>query len=299
MPDKSEDQLLTEMIQKAYNDNLYSLETKYEDFRVKTTISQTDPLTAKVGKKEGIKTDYRFYAYEYVYNERTKSAVQKLRGVIRAGQNIADNRKVSTGNSGATGFYQTAGQKMEVGYLLQQRNDFGGELTVGYEAGGVGGIYGRFDIRTGRFSGIPSLFIYLEGGIDSKDYMINMIKRSGISFVHYGLGIAKGKMLTRNIEVRPYIGGGQETASHNDFKNMYWSAGENFDGLKSLYIKGGVNLSINLTQSVQLTGGAGYYMFIGKPENGNSKESTTFLKWSDVFEKRDGLSIFGGLKFGF
>ena len=301
VPDKTEDQLLVDMIQKAYDENLYSLERKYEDFRVKTTIVKTDPLAAKVGKKEGIKTDYRFFAYEYIYNEKSKSSTQQLRGVIRASQNIADNRQVATGKSATTQFYQTAGQKLEIGYLLQQRNDFGGEVCLGYEVGNVGGIYGRFDIRLGRFTGIPSLFVYLEGGAESKDYNIYTIARKGISFVHYGLGFAKGLMITRNFELRPYVGVGQETASHSDFKSLVWSIGtsENLDGLKTFYGKGGANLSVNIQHNIQFVGGIGYYMFMGKPQNGTGKESTTFLKWSDVFDKRGGPSLIAGLKIGF
>ena len=298
-PDKSEDQLLMQLVQKAYDENLYSLDRKYEDFRVKTTIDQTNPISAKIGKKEGVKTDFRFFAYEYVYDEGTKSTSQKLRGVIRSTPNIVDNRQVSTGKSGTTKFYQTAGRKLEIGYLLQQRNDIGGEFAFGYEAGNIGGVYGRLDIRLGRYAGIPSLFVYFEGGVESKDYSIDDVSR-GISFVRYGLGVAKGAMLARNIELRPYLGAGLENASHKDFKGMTtWNTGENFDGLKCLYGKGGANFAINIQHNIQFIGGIGYYMFLGKPQNGNGKESTKFDKWESLFEKRNGPSALVGIKFGF
>lgn len=300
-PDKSEDQLLMQLVQKAYDENLYSLDSKYEDFRVKTTIVQASPITAKIGKKEGVKTDYRFFAYEYVYNESTKSTSQKLRGVIRSTVNIVDNRQVATGKSGTTQFYQTAGQKLDVGYLLQQRNDIGGEITLGYETGNIGGVYGRLDIRLGRYVGIPSLFVYIEGGAESKDYNIYMVPRKGISFVHYGLGFAKGIMLTRNMELRAYFGAGQEAASHNDFKTLALNLGTSdaLEGLKSLYAKGGANLAINIQHNIQFVGGIGYYLFLGKPQNRDGKESTTFNKWENLFEKRNGPSILAGFKFGF
>ena len=48
---------------------------------------------------------------------------------------------------GTTKFYQTAGRRIRAGYLLQQRNDFGASLLVGYENGEVGGVYGRVDLR--------------------------------------------------------------------------------------------------------------------------------------------------------
>ena len=297
-PDKSEDQLLKQLVQKAYDENLYSLDRKYEDFRVKTTIDQADPITAKIGKKEGIKTDYRFFAYEYVYNESTKSTSQKMRGVIRSTANIVDNRQVATGKSGTTQFYQTAGQKLDVGYLLQQRNDIGGELTLGYEVGNIGGVYGRLDIRLGRYAGIPGLFVYLEGGAESKDYSVYSTSLK-FDFVHYGLGFAKGVMLTRNLELRPYVGVGQETASNDIFNKVNWTSGETYEGLKALYGKGGANFAFNIQHNIQFVGGIGYYMFLGKPQNGNGKELTSFDKWDNLFEKRNGPSILAGIKFGF
>jgi hypothetical protein len=299
-PDKSEDQLLLQLVQKAYDENLYSLDRKYEDFRVKTTIDQTSPITAKIGKKEGLKTDYRFFAYEYVYNESAKSTSQKLRGVIRSTANIVDNRQVATGKSGTTQFYQTAGKQLEVGYLLQQRNDIGGELSLGYEVGGIGGVYGRLDLRLGRYAGIPSFFVYVEGGAENENYFLGGADRKGISFVHFGGGIAKGIMLTRNLEIRPYAGVGIESASHDDFKNLTWITGETCEGLSNLYGKGGANLSINIMHNIQFTGGCGYYSFLGTPKNGNGKESTNIKKWSDIFAGRNGgLSVLIGIKFGF
>ncbi|MDX9854103.1 MAG: hypothetical protein RBS81_10005, partial [Tenuifilaceae bacterium] len=67
---KSEKILLEELVQKSYDEVLYFLEKGYEEFRVKTTVYQVRPIRAKIGKKEGLKTDYRFFAYEYVYNEK-------------------------------------------------------------------------------------------------------------------------------------------------------------------------------------------------------------------------------------
>src|SRR5690606_8729527 len=114
---KSEEVLLTELVQKSYDEVLYSLEKGYEEFRVKTTVHQTRPIRAKIGKKEGIKTDYRFFAYEYVYNEKKNTVEPRFRGVIRATSNIIDNRRVASGDMATTKFYQTAGRKIRAGYL--------------------------------------------------------------------------------------------------------------------------------------------------------------------------------------
>ena len=146
-PDENDDQLMMDIVQDGYNDILYSLTKKYEDFRVKTTLEQTHPLRAKIGKKEGVKTDNRYFAYEYVYKEKTNTTKQRYRGVIRATAQIVDNRKIATGNMGTTKFYQIAGKRLKTGYLLQQRNDAGIEISIGYGIGNIPSVKGFDGIR--------------------------------------------------------------------------------------------------------------------------------------------------------
>jgi len=302
MKQKSDDQLLMELVQKGYDESLYNLEKKYEDFRVKMPIYQVGPIRAKVGKKEGIKTDYRFFAYEYIYDEKTNSSKQKFRGVIRATSKIVDNRQVATGATGTTKFYQTAGRHLETGYLLQQKNDVGVEINLGYEIGEIGGAYARIDARLGRYIGVPSFFLLLEGGAEMKDYTINTTKYEGIIFAHYGVGIAKGFMITRNIELRPYLSIGKEMASHKDFKDITDDNGKNLDGINVLYGKGGINLALNLKHSFQIFGGAGYYSFITNVQNSDKDEIEVGgekLSWDDIFKDRTGLSTVVGIRIGF
>ncbi len=285
---KTEDQLLQELVQKGYDESLYYLEMNNEEFMVKTTIHQVRPIRAKIGMKEGLKCDHRYFAYEYVYNETTNSVEPRFRGVIRATSKIVDNRQVARGDMPTSQFYQTAGSKLREGYLLRQQNDLGGELLVGYEAGEVGGVYGRIDFRMGRYVGIRALFVYGEGGIQVKDYNLYGISTyNGIAFMHYGAGLAKGFMLTRNLELRPYVGLGQEQANHSDFDN---------GTLKVLYLKAGANLALNLKHNVQLMGGIGSYSFIGNAENDNGD---TGDKWDEVFPDRKGTATMFGIKFMF
>jgi hypothetical protein len=81
---KSMDQLMQELVQKSYDEIVYQMEMGVEEFKVKTPLFATRPLRAKIGLKEGLKTDYRFFVYEHVYNPRTNEAEPKQRGVIRA-----------------------------------------------------------------------------------------------------------------------------------------------------------------------------------------------------------------------
>lgn len=292
---KSEKVLLEELVQKSYDEVLYFLEKGYEEFRVKTTVHQTRPIRAKIGKKEGLKTDYRFFAYEYVYNEKKNTVEPKFRGVIRATSNIVDNRKVASGDMGTTKFYQTAGRRIRAGYLLQQRNDFGASLLVGYENGEVGGVYGRVDLRLGRFIGMKATYLYGEIGFQSKDYgTISWTDEKGVSgtasesatFLRYGAGIAKGFHFARNFELAPYVGAGLETAKYKD---------EDED-LSSLYFRVGANLALNLKHNIQLVGGAGVYSFISKASYGDFELEES---WPDLFENREGVSAMVGIRIQF
>ncbi len=292
---KSEKILLEELVQKSYDEVLYFLEKGYEEFRVKTTVYQVRPIRAKIGKKEGLKTDYRFFAYEYVYNEKKNTVEPKFRGVIRATSNIVDNRKVASGDMGTTKFYQTAGRRIRAGYLLQQRNDFGASLLVGYENGEVGGLYARVDLRLGRFIGMKATYLYGEIGLQSKEYInVEWTDENSVygsasgkaTFLRYGAGIAKGFHFARNFELAPYVGAGLETAKYKD---------EDED-LSSLYFRVGANLALNLKHNIQLVGGAGVYSFISKASYGDFELEES---WTDLFENREGVSAMVGIRIQF
>lgn len=292
---KSTEQLLEELLQKAYDETVYRIEMDIEEFKVKTALYETRPLRAKIGLKEGLQTDTRFFVYEYVYNEKTNKAEPRRRGVIRAASKskITDNRKVAEGDMGTSQFYQVYGRKLHQGFILQQQNDLGIEISLGAELGQIGGGYGRIDLRLGRLIGIRSLFIYVDGGLDVGKYpsAIDAELLSGeelFTFFRFGGGIAKGMQLTRNLELRPYFGAGVEMASNDE------NSGD--DAPSAIYIKPGINLALNLKHNFQLIGGMGVYAFVSDAESENRSE---IGPWNSVFEDRSGPSAFIGIKFGF
>jgi len=286
---KSNEQLMQELVQKAYDELIFNIETQVDDFRVTTALYARRPLRAKIGLKEGLKTDYRFFVYEHVYNSRTNSAEPVRRGVIRvaAQSKIHDNRHEAFGDMGTSQFYQVSGRRLHEGYTLVQKNDFGLEITLGAESGGVGGGYGRLDLRTGRFSGVKALFVYIEAGLDSDNY--TLLAGDDFSMLRVGGGIAKGMQLTRNSELRPYIGLGVEGASNDVYKDD--------DALQAYYFRLGANLALNLSHNFQFLLGAGSYAFVTNAENesGNAPD----VPWTDLFPDRGGMSLLFGVKFMF
>ncbi len=278
---KSDDELLQDLAQKCYDEVIYQIERDVEEFKVKTAIYETRPIRAKIGLKEGLKTDFRFFVYEFVYNEKSGKPEPKQRGVIRAKgkSKIVDNRKAASGDMGTSQFYQVAGRKLEPGFILQQQNDLGIEALVGGEVGTASGLYVRADYRLGRFIGIRSFYAFGEVGIGSGDS-----DGTTSAFLSYGGGLAKGFQLTRNVELRPYFSLGVEGTTNDDVYNG--------EAINTLYFSGGANLALNLKHNFQLVGGFGFNQFTDATDSdGNAIGGS----WDDYFD-RSGPAILVGIK---
>ncbi|TVQ16306.1 MAG: hypothetical protein EA361_04325 [Bacteroidetes bacterium] len=290
---KSQEQLLVEMINSSLEEVIYKLEREVDEFMVVTPLYGRRPPRAKIGLKEGLRTDTRFFVFEHVYNQRTNSVRTVRRGVIRAGaqSDIHDNRHEAYGDMGTSKFYQVAGRRLQEGYTLMQKNDLGMEILLGGAFGEIGGGYARFDLRTGRLIGVKALFVYVEGGVDGGDYGVPLYGGFGIenfTFLRFGGGIAKGFHPTRNTEFRPYVGIGLENASSDTHT-------EDLE-LTAYYFKLGANMAFNLSHNFQFVVGLGSYSFITEAEDENE---TVYGDWSDVFPGRSGASVLAGVKFMF
>jgi hypothetical protein len=118
----------------------WTLTKKIEDFRVKAPIFTTEPLAAKIGTKEGLYNEQRFFAYEIGLNK--KGDQKKIRkGVVRA-LKIANNDTVSTGNTQPTIFRQQGGRSLYEGMLLESKEDLGINGMIGYSMIGNKSIRG-------------------------------------------------------------------------------------------------------------------------------------------------------------
>jgi hypothetical protein len=305
IPPKTNDELFAILLQKGLDDCMYNVEKNVEDLRVKTALYQVNPLKAKIGKKEGLAVDHRYFVYEYVYDEKSNSSTPVRRSVIRA-KKVADNRGIATGESKMSTFYQVAGGHLENGFILQQRNDAGIGLNLGYELGVVGGISARFEANVGRYVSIPSLYVFLGGGYQARAYTDNntILQLSSTSpdmtFLRYELGLGKGLHFAKIMELTPYGGVGYEEAKNKDWKD---DAQFNGNKIKAMYVKYGANLSLNLRYNLQVVGGIGSYIFLnaedGKDELLVGGEK---VKYDYYFIGRGGADAFSsyiGIRFQF
>lgn len=289
---KTSAQLFDEAIGSMYTNALFNIDKDLEPFRVKVNVSGTHPIRSKIGKKEGLHADQRFYVYEYVWSDKSGTAEQHRKAVIRATGKIADNRTIATGASPESNFYQVYGGTVRQGMLIQQRNDFGISAVSGYELGGIGGFNAGLWVRSGMFTNIPMLYAMVNIGIDAGDYQADSISSSSESyaFFRYSVGLGKGIRLARIVELIPYAAWGQESTSNDDYKSI-----------KTNFFKGGGMLGISVTRNVSLLGQINFYGTYGGVTTQKDEEEkvTHEYNWTDEFDDRSGMSMLFGVRIEF
>ena len=279
------DQLLKELVQKSFDENLDSLQKALVHYIERTPISQVQPIRAKVGIRENIRVDDRFFVYDYVYNKKTFKTDRVFRGIVRATNKIFDNWK-NPDSSGTTKFYQTYGTKLKPGFVLDPKMNSGYELSVLHANGAVNGWFGRLDLRMSRHIGIPALYFFLEAGMEKMVRANTYYMYGPYNLYRFEAGIAKGIQVYSNLELRPYVGLGEETNALGIYKGYYGA-----------YYKLGVNLNVNILPYLQLFGGYGFSHFGNIRQKYDNRDFG--VPWTNCFPNRNGGNTVLGLKIAF
>ncbi len=324
LPQKSDDELFKELVAKGVQRSFFLLEKHHEDFRVKTPLYDKQPLRAKIGKKEGLKVDQRYFVYEYEYNEKTKESEPNRKGVIRA-RRVVDNREVSSGETPTSKFYQISGGGLEKGMTMQQRSDWGISLQGRALFGEIGGGAARLSLNTARYIGIPQLKIYGFVGYDigtytNDVYWPNMNKET-FSFIRYGAGLSKGFYFARMFSLEPSVSATWESANADKitFADFGYKDGdlpkdtklEDDLALNIVMTTVGADLGFQPVYWLKVFGGIQYHVILGDPYVIDDDEATDLYFWdendkksvvgdyTDLFEGRQGLSFTAGLQIEF
>ena len=94
---KTMQELLEDIPANIQSGAAFELGRKIEDFKLKVTVFKAYPVTAKLGTKEDLYTDQRFYVYE-IEQDRSGNQSTVRKGVVRA-KTINDNKGIATGTS--------------------------------------------------------------------------------------------------------------------------------------------------------------------------------------------------------
>lgn len=111
---------------RAIDESVVKLQKKYEEFKVKTPLYSVEPLTAKIGMKDGVEPKCKYEVLEAHVNNEGKTEYRRV-GVIEpvAGQ-IWDNRymameeKAAGSDLDATTFKKVSGGNFYPGMLIRE-----------------------------------------------------------------------------------------------------------------------------------------------------------------------------------
>ena len=298
---KTNEQLIDDLNKNIMEKILPQMEARSADMRVKAMVSGVKPISAKIGKKEGLGFDQRYYVYENRMKKDDK--VQKKMIAVVKSMKVADNRKVTEGKSDVSQFYQIYGGKVDnMGMFLEQKNDIGMNVFLGYTFEGMKGFNGRWEFYISKFMGdlvkqnksgkaLTSIKLYVEGGYDNRLYYDFLEDNGKQDFVKISAGLAKDFYPSSFFHWGPFLGYGIESSD--------WKIGEFKYTDETSFIEGGIRLGINILPKTQLIVSYQYnWLFNGKSTNNTSEESVD-LDYGLEYEGRGKPTISAGLRFMF
>ncbi len=276
-------------IESACGKFLNKFEKKLPDWQVKSPIFTTHPITAKIGKKEGLRNGSRYKVFQYIEDENGELSMKK-KGFVRA-TTIADNRIEATGESPTSRFYQIAGTRLEEGMLLRQSNDVGLGVSAYATMGGLGFGGAEFDylLHINNF-GCCSYGIFGMGF----DYA--EVKGWGDnSFLYLDLGFGIGVPLTRFFELRPSFSIGMDGFFPEDAPEDEEEKGK----YSGVYAKPSLRFSWQVYYPVRLFVQADYNLVLGGGSEYHIEDQTSKFLGMPVIGGRGGLGLSAGVRVAF
>lgn len=284
---KSDDELFRDLMQKGYDRTVFLLENKVPDLQVKVNVFDIKPIRAKVGKKESLKQDQRYFVYEYVYNEQTQQPEPQRKAVVRA-KKVVDNRQVATGQSPTSTFYQIHGRKVEPGLLMEQRNDRGIGIQPRFHIGEMGGYGAKLAWNPNPMLNIvpiSQLKVFATLALDAKAY-----NGTDYTFTRISYGISKGWYFARafNFEISAAYGTEQAT---------WENSGD--QAIKVGLVDVGSELGLHLTPWLRCFAGFDIHIPVTNALDKDGNERFDSAAYTDIFENRSGLTLNLGLSIEF
>jgi hypothetical protein len=296
---KSREELMDELLRTAMDNVTVQMEAQIDAFRVKAMVSAAKPISAKIGKKEGLAFDQRYLVYE---NQMKKdgSVAKKLVGAVKS-MKVTDNRSVATGHSEASEFYQIWGGKVDdMGMYLEQKNDAGLNLFFGYTFQGMQGYTGRLEYYVSKLMGdlvpkgksgmgLTSLKVYVEGAYDSRKY--ELLDEKNFKFTRVSLGLGKEIYPAPFIHIEPFIGYGIEFTD--------WTLEGTKFAFDTPFVELGGRLGLNLAYNIQLIGSYNYNLLFKTTVKNNDTGDKDNFDYDEFFDDRIKAGVSAGLRIAF
>ncbi len=134
---KSQEQIYSDLATATIDGGLTDHANNYEAFKVKTKVFSVGPITAKIGKKEGLRIDDRFEVFRNGIDKSTGDKFARKLGYVRVAK-VADNEKVADGNSEPSKFYKAPARGIEKSDIMKELPESG--IQVGVELAVFGDV---------------------------------------------------------------------------------------------------------------------------------------------------------------
>lgn len=116
--------------QRAIDENVVDLQRNYEEFRTKTPLASVEPLTAFIGKKDGVSEDSKFEVLEVVelgnglHKYERVGIIEPIEDLIWDNRYMAEEEGAVGATLGCTTFRKVKGKDFSKGMLIREmRND--------------------------------------------------------------------------------------------------------------------------------------------------------------------------------
>lgn len=124
---QNKNDMIRKVCERAIDKSIAQLQKKYEEFRVKTPLFSTEPLTAKIGLKEDVDEKTKFEVLEMVedadgkINYKRVGIIRPIKGKIWDNRFMAEFEEENEGNARtATEFQVVSGSGFRPGMLLRE-----------------------------------------------------------------------------------------------------------------------------------------------------------------------------------
>jgi hypothetical protein len=286
---KSLEEIMKTFVNKGVEKTIDKIETRLEVFRVKEPITNLSPIKSKIGRKESLKHERRYYVWQYV--ESHGLVVARKKGEVRA-KKVVDNRNDELGKTQESSFYQIGGGKIKQGMTLQERKDLGLGVSAGY---GSFGMVLQGDLNIGKIFDLPVRQLKIYAGSE-QSFLQNPIYHSvpnalwqapadnayDLQIVTYGL--LKEFNFARNFMTGIRFGYAQET--------LKWKAGNYIPELNATGYNWGLSLGTNLfSSSLQVIGNFNAFHYGKVGYNSGTASASTNLNWEDIFPTMNKVSF--------
>jgi hypothetical protein len=141
------EELLSRVPELMQDNVIFKSSKKIDEFKMRAAIFNSYPTQAKLGTKEGLYIDQRFFVYSIKVNK--KGNEKKVREAVVRAYEVSNNSKVATGDMVPSNFRQQGGKNLYSGYLLEMKEDRGIDIMLGTNIGNgmSNGFYVGFDYR--------------------------------------------------------------------------------------------------------------------------------------------------------